>query len=94
MAFRVEILCVTKRPRNDPHQRISNIGGLNSDGKRWNLTLDDAIAGIEANKWEFWTKGGGKTVNVVIALHNGNKYLKTVADGVHPDNLLALPDCP
>ena len=23
-----------------------------------------------------------------------NKYIKTVADGGHPDNLLSLPECP
>jgi hypothetical protein len=31
---------------------------------------------------------------VIIATHLGHKYLKTTADGVHPDNLLALPECP
>jgi len=24
----------------------------------------------------------------------GNKYLKTVADGEQPNNLLSLPECP
>jgi hypothetical protein len=33
-------------------------------------------------------------VNVIVATHNGNKYIKTEADGIHPDNLLALPECP
>jgi hypothetical protein len=93
MSFPVEIQCISKSPRMDPHQRISNVGGV-SNGKRWNLSLDKAIAGIEAGEWTFWTKGGGRTVDVIIAKHNGNKYLKTVADDVHPDNLLALPDCP
>ncbi|MFI5246011.1 MAG: DUF3892 domain-containing protein [Gemmatimonadales bacterium] len=36
----------------------------------------------------------GKSVWVIIATHNGNEYLKTEADGVHPNNLLALPECP
>jgi hypothetical protein len=94
MAFAVEISCVNKQPRNDPHQRISNVGGLNADGKQWKLSLDEAIAGIESGKWTFWTMGGGKRANVVIAYHNMNRYLKTVADTVQPDNLLALPECP
>ena len=58
------------------------------------LTLDDAIAGIERGQWAFYVSVGGNSVWVIIALHNGNKYLKTQADGIHPDNLLALPDCP
>ncbi len=94
MAISVEIKCVKKQPRNDPHQRISRVGGLNYDGQRWGLSLDDAIAGIENGLYTFWTMGGGKQANVVIAYHNMNKYLKTVADTVQPDNLLALPECP
>jgi len=94
MASSVEIRCVSKRDRQNPHERISHVGGVNDDGTRWKLTLDDAIAGIDAGKWAFWTKGGGKTADVIIATHNGHKYLKTTNDGVHPDNLLALPDCP
>jgi hypothetical protein len=94
MAIDHQILCITRTTHTDPHERIQKIGGLNSDGKRWGLTLDDAIEGIELDKWRFWTAGGGASVWVEIAKHNGRKYLKTVADGLHPDNLLALPDCP
>jgi hypothetical protein len=94
MAFSVEISCINRQSRTDPHQRISYVGGLNADRTTWKLSLDEAIAGIESDKWTFWTMGGGKRADVIIAYHNGNKYLKTVADAVHPDNLLALPDCP
>jgi hypothetical protein len=94
MAQSVEISCVNKQPRQDPHERISYVGGLNPDGTRWKLSLDQAIQGIESGKWAFWTKGGGKKANVIIAVHNGRKYLKTVADGAQPDNLLALTECP
>jgi len=58
------------------------------------MTLERAIDRIESGKWSFWTKGGGKVADVIIAKHNGSKYLKTIADKVHPDNLLSLPDCP
>jgi hypothetical protein len=94
MAQTVEISCVKKQPRYDPHQRISHVGGLNDDRTRWWLSLDEAIQGIESGKWAFWTMGGGRRANVVIAYHNMNKYLKTQADGVQPDNLLALSECP
>jgi Protein of unknown function (DUF3892) len=94
MAYSVEIQCINKIPRNDPHERIRNVGGLNADGTRWCLALDLAIAGIEGDRWTFWTKGGGEVTSVVIAYHNGNKYLKTMRDAVQPDNLLSLPECP
>lgn len=94
MATNVEIKCINKANRSDPHERIQNVGGVNDNGTRWKLSVAEAIAGIEAGKWKFWTAGGGKSVWVVIATHNGHKYLKTEADGVHPNNLLALPECP
>lgn len=94
MAIDVQIRCIRKRDRMNPHERIQGIGGINPDGKRWYLTEEDAIAGIESGKWRFWTAGGGRSVWVVIALHMGRKYLKTEADGIMPDNLLALPECP
>jgi hypothetical protein len=94
MAIAVEIKCVNKQNRTDPHERISHVGGTNNNGTTWRLPLDRAIEGIENDKWAFWTKGGGKIADVIIATHNGNKYLKTVNDKVHPDNLLALPECP
>lgn len=95
MAADIEIKCINKTDRMNPHERIKNIGGVNADGSRWNLPLDQAIAGIKAGKWRFWTAGGGKSVWVAIAkTGQGHEYLKTEADGVQPDNLLALPQCP
>lgn len=94
MALSVQISCIHKQPRLNPHERISHVGGVNSDGTRWKLSLDQAIAGIENGTWQFWTSGGGTSAWVIVATHNGHKYLKTVADGLHPDNLLALQECP
>jgi hypothetical protein len=94
MVDNVEIKCVKKTNRTDPHERIHGVGGVNPNSTRWYLSLDEAIVGIEGDKWRFWTAGGGKSVWVVIATHNGHKYLKTEADGVHPNNLLSLPECP
>jgi Protein of unknown function (DUF3892) len=94
VAVNIEIRYTGKTDRSDPHARIQNVGGMNPDGTKWQLTVLDAIAGMETGRWNFYTLGGGKSVRVVLATHNGYKYLKTEADGVHPDHLLALPDCP
>jgi len=92
MAIRVE--CVNKTDRYNPHERIENIGGKNADGTRWKLSEDDAIAGIESGKWAFYVNVGGNAVAVIVATRLGHKYLKTVADGDQPNNLLSLPECP
>lgn len=94
MAQNVEVMCINKTPRNEPHLRIRNIGGVNPDGKRWRLSEEDAIDGIESGKWQFYVSRGGHTVWVIIATRLGRKYLKTQNDGEQPDNLLSLPECP
>lgn len=88
-----QVTCITKSNRSNPHERITHIGGKNGDGTNWKLTQQDAISGIQSGKWEFYVSRGGGTVDVIIATHNGNDYLKTRADGLQPDNLLSLPEC-
>lgn len=94
MSARHEVHCINKTDRYNPHERISHIGGVNTGGARWKITQEEAIQGIESGKWEFYVTQGGRTVDVIVAVSRyGHKYLKTVADGEQPDNLLSLPEC-
>lgn len=94
MANRVRIRCINKTDRMNPHERIKNVGGQNADGGRWKQSVDQTVREIESREWEFFVAEGGRTVDVIVATHNGNKYIKTTADGIQPDNLLSLPECP
>ncbi len=95
MASQHEVQCINKSDRQNPHERITAIGGLNANGTRWKLDQPAAIQGIEQGKWAFYVNKNGKTVRVVVAVSaHGNKYLKTEADGEEPNNLLSLPECP
>jgi len=95
MTDRHEVLCINKSNRSNPHERITHIGGRNADGGRWKITEVEAISGIESGKWAFYVNKAGRPVDVIIAKSDsGNKYLKTIADGVIPNNLLSLPECP
>lgn len=94
MASKHEIKCINKSDRMNPHERITHIGGQNPDGKQWKLSQMEAIDGIESGKWAFYVNRGGRVAEVIVAKSRyGNKYIKTVADGESPDNLLSLYEC-
>ena len=95
MDTRVEIQCINRSDRLDPHQRIINVGGMASERTHWKLSQRRAIELIESRRNSFFVTRDGKAVDVVVAVSAyGNRYLKTVADREQPDNLLSLPECP
>ena len=94
MASRHEIKCINKSDRYDPHERIRAIGGINADGSSWKLSQEQAITHIKAGKYSFFVNRGGRQVDVVVAQSRyGHEYIKTVADGEQPNNLLSLYEC-
>lgn len=91
----IEIKCIKKSDRDNPHERILAIGGVNDNGTRWRLLQQEAVEGIESGKYRFHVTVNGRTVKVIVATSRwGNKYIKTEADGDQPNNLLSLPECP
>lgn len=94
MASRHQVKCVNKTDRYNAHERIHAIGGKNPDGTFWKVSQQQAIEGIEQGKWNFYVDVQGKPADVIVAVSRfGNKYIKTVADGEQPNNLLSLMEC-
>jgi hypothetical protein len=87
---RYQVTCVNKRGGHyNAHERIEYIGQQSS----WKLSEDSAIGRIESGQDSFFTMVNNREAEVVVATHNGRKYLKTNAYGYAPNNLLALPEC-
>ena len=91
---RHEIKCINRSNQHNFHEAILSIGGFNSNGSRWRITVQRAIEGIEMGKWSFFVNVNGQTTDVIISTYNGIKYLKTKNDGIESNNLLRLPECP
>lgn len=88
------VQCINKRGGHyNAHERIQAIGGV-ANGVRWKDPEDVAIRNVERDDKSYYVSAGGKSVWVIVATHNGRKYLKTQNDGYSPDNLLSLPECP
>ncbi|MCI5147613.1 MAG: DUF3892 domain-containing protein [Candidatus Electrothrix sp. AR3] len=93
MTHRLRIKYIKKTDRTEPHEKIEGIGGL-TFVTDWYFTVDQAISKIESGIFEFCASVNGKSVDVIIATHNGHKYLKTKADGRHENSLLGLAEYP
>lgn len=84
----VQVTCINKLPRNDPHEGITYLGGSG-----WKWPRADVIQSIRNKTNTFFTRVNGKRADVGIVEGQNGAYLRTYADGQWNDNLLALPEC-
>lgn len=88
------IRCINKDDRNNPYERITNLGGTTNSGATWKTTQKEVVRMIDAGTHSFYVDVRGDKVKVITATSRfGNRYVKTEADGDEPNNLLALPEC-
>jgi hypothetical protein len=82
----VQVRCVNKTSTG--HEHITHLGGAN-----WKWTVEQVVQSIEGKTNTFYTLVNGKRANVGVVQGAHRKYVRTFADGVWNDNLLALPAC-
>lgn len=89
----VQVTCINKQQRQNPHEGITHLGG-GSGANRWRWTRQQVIESIEAKTNTFYTLDrNGRRANVGVVDGPNGKYVRTYADGVWNDNLLALEEC-
>ncbi|WP_437787633.1 DUF3892 domain-containing protein [Sorangium sp. So ce1097] len=69
------------------HDSITHLG----NPPRWWWTAEQVIQSIESRTNTFYTFVGGRRANIGVVNGSNGKYLRTYADQVWNDNLLALP---
>jgi hypothetical protein len=94
----VRITCISKSGGNheNPHVAISSLGWVsdntNKHGSSTRLDMYDWIK--NQSGYAYVRDAGGNQARVGTAeTASGTKYVRTYADGVWTDNLLALPEC-
>jgi len=85
----LQVTCVNKQPRNNPHEGITHLGGAT-----WHWIRQEVIDSIEQRTNTFYTLVSGTRADVGVVNGANGKYVRTHADGQWNDNLLALPECP
>lgn len=93
----IRITCIRKENgfHENPYTAIRELGWTNelsnTSGISTRVQIYDWIAGGGvAYVMDF---RGNKAFLQLAISPRGNKYLKTVADAIHSDNLLSLPEC-
>lgn len=84
----VQITCINKLPRNDTHEGITHLGGPG-----WKWTRQQVVNSINGKTNSFYTMVDGKRADVGVVNGSYGQYVRTYADGVWNDNLLALDEC-
>jgi len=84
----VQVTCVNKQPRFDPYEGITHLGGY---GWRW--TRQEVIDSINARTNTFYTNVNNVRAEIGVVNGPNGDYVRTYADGLWNDNLLALFEC-
>jgi hypothetical protein len=78
------------QPRNNTHEGITHLG---NPAANWKWTRQQVINSIKSGENTFYTRVNGKRADIAIVDGPNGQYLRTHADGVWNDNLLALAEC-
>lgn len=87
----VLVTCINKADRSSTHEGITHLGGPGGGGWKW--PRQQIVNSIKSGYNTFYTSVGGRRAGVGVVNGPSGEYLRTHADGVWNDNLLALMEC-
>lgn len=89
----VQISCITKSIPHGGHEHITHVG---NPAGNWRWPVENVISSIDSKTNTFFVRDPrtGKRANVGVVRPSGLRpYIRTYADGVWNDNLLAQSQC-
>ena len=89
---RHRIICIVKPNPQSAHEHITHVG-CQGEAQLW--TRANVIRALENKTDTFYVHEGNREVEVVVAYPTDGRapFIRTRADGVWKDNLLALDQC-
>lgn len=88
------VTCVTLSPEPSL-RRVTTIGGMHPHGRRWSLSAEAAIAGIDRGEWTFHVELDAGLVPLTVGTTEaGERCLTMDCDPAECGHLLLLPGCP
>ncbi len=93
----VQVTCIRKPHPQSPHEHITYLGNPRSTGGGWIWTREQVIRSIDEGTNTFYVldpKTNRRADIAVVRTTGHPPYVRTHADGVWTDNLLALNQCP
>lgn len=88
------VSCVTLSPEPSS-RRVTTIGGMHPHGRRWSLSAEAAIAGIDRGEWTFHIELGAGLVPLTVGTTEAGERCLTMDCGpADCGDLVLLPGCP
>jgi hypothetical protein len=84
----VQVTCIRKQPRNNPHEGITHLGG-----RTWEWPRQDVVDSINARTNTFFTLKDGVRADIGVVNGPNGPYVRTYANDKWTDNLLSLNEC-
>lgn len=90
---RLRILCTKRLTKGSFEGDITHISGVNGTGEKWNISIREAVEGINSGSFEFFIVEQFKEINVKVT-GDIEKSLTALGQGYLHNLLFDLPDCP
>jgi hypothetical protein len=86
------ITCITKPDRENTHEAIQRVGGIQENGTAFNISRIECYDHIKAGQ-KFHVVVDRYDVTVIAYEREGGKFIRTTPDATKRDNLLSLKPC-